>query len=273
MFDAAIKAKSLGVSLSLKATHHHVWADPARLQQILLNLLSNAVRFTGDHGWIAIASSDVGGGGGGAIHLEVKDNGVGIDETMINRIFEPFEQSTQSRRGGGLGLGLAIARSLTALHKGTLAASSEGNGLGSSFVLTLATVAPAEPAETVPAATGATRMSQHVLLVEDHADTLAVMARLLRSLGCRVTTAGSVREAIEASDKSTFDLLISDIGLPDGSGLDVMQHFKKLQIRGIALSGFGQEEDLRRSIEAGFERHLTKPLNFKTLREILSQVN
>jgi hypothetical protein len=99
------------------------------------------------------------------------------------------------------------------------------------------------------------------------------MARLLRSLGCRVTTAGSVREAIEASDKSTFDLLISDIGLPDGSGLDVMQHFKKLQIRGIALSGFGQEEDLRRSIEAGFERHLTKPLNFKTLREILSQVN
>jgi CheY-like chemotaxis protein len=270
MFDAAIKAKSLGVSLALNAVLHHVWADPGRLQQILLNLLSNAVRFTADNGWIAIATSEV---DGGAIQVEVKDNGVGIDAAMIDRIFEPFEQSTHSRRDGGLGLGLAIARALTTLHKGTLAARSDGEGRGASFILTLATVAPAQPAERAATAPEPAKMGHRILLVEDHADTLMVMARLLRSLGCHVTTAGSVREAIDAADTAQFDLLISDIGLPDGSGLDVMQHCRKLQLRGIALSGFGQEEDLRRSREAGFELHLTKPLNFNTLREILSQVN
>ena len=109
-----------------------------------------------------------------------------------------------------------------------------------------------------------------VLLVEDHEDTRDLLGRLLKSFGCEVTAAGSVGEAVALAGRQQFDLLLSDIGLPDGSGLDVMRQIGKHQkIRGIALSGFGQDDDLRRSREAGFEQHITKPVNLQTLREIV----
>jgi CheY-like chemotaxis protein len=131
---------------------------------------------------------------------------------------------------------------------------------------------PVEPT-TAPSPDAAVALHQRVLLVEDHNDTRAVMARVLKSLGCQVTTASSVHEAIEAARTGTFDLLISDIGLPDGSGLDVMEYFRGRQVRGIALSGFGQEEDLQRSRDAGFAMHLIKPVNFDTLKGVLRQAN
>jgi len=112
-----------------------------------------------------------------------------------------------------------------------------------------------------------------ILLVEDHTDTRQIMAKLLGSFGCIVTTASSVSEAMQYSQTEKFDLLVSDIGLPDGTGLDVMRHMKQhQQIRGIALSGFGQDDDLRRSREAGFETHLIKPVNFKALQEVIRKV-
>ena len=113
-----------------------------------------------------------------------------------------------------------------------------------------------------------------MLLVEDHDDTRAVLARLLTSFGCVVTAAGSVKEAVETAERQTFDLLLSDIGLPDGSGTDVMRHMAaRSKVKGIALSGFGQDEDLRRSREAGFATHLTKPVNLQTLRDVIKNVN
>jgi CheY-like chemotaxis protein len=130
------------------------------------------------------------------------------------------------------------------------------------------------PTATGPNASGRVpepeRKQYRILLVEDHADTRKVLTKLLGTIGCAVTATGSVREAIEAADRQDFDLLVSDIGLPDGTGLDVMKHVAAhYPLRGIALSGYGQDDDLRRSQEAGFVAHLTKPVNLQALHEAI----
>jgi PAS domain S-box-containing protein len=270
MFQGAIDARSLEIRLSLHAKQHHIWADPGRMQQILLNLLSNAVKFTPANGRISIRSSNV---AEGLIEIEVRDSGVGIDAEMLPRIFNPFEQSERTRQLGGLGLGLSIAKSLAELHLGKLMASSDGRDLGSAFRLVLAVAAP--PAANAPTAAESVHSlkSKHrILVVEDHDDTRAVLGRLIRSLGHQVTVAANVREALEAAERAIFDLLVCDIVLPDGSGLEVMEKLKPKVERGIALSGFGQTDDLRRSYEAGFNEHLTKPVNFAMLKEALERV-
>jgi PAS domain S-box-containing protein len=268
MFQTAFDTKLLEITLALRAKQHHVFADPGRLQQILLNLLSNAVKFTPANGRISIRSSN---DETGQIEMEIIDSGVGIDPEMLPRVFSPFEQSDRTRRLGGLGLGLSIARSLTELHMGKLTASSDGRDLGSAFRLVLATSPPAVNLPSLPKAAASPGIEQRILLVEDHDDTSAVLARLLRSLGCHVTVARTVREALETGEAGSFDLLICDIGLADGSGLEVMRQLKSRIDRGVALSGFGQQEDLRRSREAGFELHLTKPVNFNALRDVLQR--
>jgi PAS domain S-box-containing protein len=269
MFQAAMDTKLLQVTLDLRAEQHHVRADSGRMQQILLNLLSNAVKFTPPGGRISIRSSNE---QDGQIELVVCDSGAGIDPEMFPRLFNSFEQGDRTRRLGGLGLGLSIARSLTELHLGTLTASSEGVDRGSTFRLAMPTAVPAERVPSTPQLADLTETDQRILLVEDHHDTRTVLARLLKSLGCHVTAASSVREAIEAGEAATFDLLISDLGLPDGSGLEVMRRLKSRIGRGIALSGFGQQEDLRRSREAGFDLHLTKPVSFSTLKSMLQSM-
>jgi two-component system CheB/CheR fusion protein len=268
MFGAAIDRKRIEINVALGARQHHVFADPGRLQQILLNLLSNAVKFTPANGRISIRSSN---DETGQIEMEIIDSGVGIDPEMLPRVFNPFEQSDRTRRLGGLGLGLSIARSLTELHMGKLTASSDGRDLGSAFRLVLATSPSAVNLPPLPKAAESPGIEQRILLVEDHDDTRAVLARLLQSLGCHVTVARTVREALETGEAGSFDLLISDIGLPDGSGLEVMRQLKSKISRGVALSGFGQQEDLRRSREAGFELHLTKPVNFNMLKGLLQK--
>jgi CheY-like chemotaxis protein len=198
---------------------------------------------------------------------------------VLPRLFRAFEQGerTVTRTFGGLGLGLSIARSLVEMHGGSIAASSAGAGKGATFAIRLETVAPTHASSaSAGGAAAATPVAGpdgkrlRILLVEDHDDTRAMLARLLGSFGCDVTAASSVREAKALADREDFDLLLSDIGLPDGTGLDVMRHARgRRQIRGIALSGFGQDEDLRRSREAGFEQHLTKPVNLQMLREVI----
>jgi len=190
---------------------------------------------------------------------------------VLPRLFEAFEQGEQTvtRQFGGLGLGLSIVRSLVAMHHGEISASSKGRDQGATFTLTLSTV---PPAPDIPPSSDRQRgdIGLRVLLVEDHADTRFVLSKLLANLGCRVWAVGTVREAIELSDRESFDMLVSDIGLPDGSGHQVMTHLReRQQTRGIALSGFGQDDDIRRSHEAGFEMHLTKPVNFQTLKEVI----
>ena len=269
-----IEAKELEVSLLLRAKHRHVWADPARLQQIIANLVSNAVKFTPNQGRVQVATSN--GEEDGKLMIEVSDTGIGIEADVLPKLFNAFEQGerTVTRQYGGLGLGLAICKALAGMHHGTLAAASEGKGSGATFTLTLDWLpTPAEASRAPQPAGRQPRKRLRILYVEDHDDTCAVMSRLLRGFGYVVTCAGNVKGAMELIETQPFDLLISDIGLPDGSGLDVMRHVRaRQQLKGIALSGFGMEEDVRRSREAGFAQHLTKPVNFRKLEAVIEQV-
>jgi CheY-like chemotaxis protein/anti-sigma regulatory factor (Ser/Thr protein kinase) len=272
MFQQQIEDKGLTVAVALRAKRFHVWADPGRFQQILLNLLSNAVKFTPEDGTVTVRTSNE----NGTVKIEIIDTGVGIDSDVLPRLFRPFEQGerTVTRKFGGLGLGLSIVKALVEMHKASVSVTSEGAGNGATFTLRVETVTPARPSATALATTpDAQGTAYRVLLVEDHADTRLMLGKLLASFGCVVTAAGSVREAVEAADRQAFDLLLSDIGLPDGSGIDVMRHMAaKSKVTGIALSGFGQDDDLRRSREAGFATHLIKPVNVQTLRETIRKV-
>lgn len=278
MLQGEIDAKRLEISLALRAKDRHVWADPGRFQQILLNLLSNAVKFTPEEGKVAVHTANENGIGHG-LKIEVSDSGIGIDAETLPRIFNPFEQGerTVTRKFGGLGLGLSIVRSLVELHGGSITAASAGAGRGATFSFRMETVASADasrpPVPREPLSRSSDGARVRVLLVEDHADTRHMMSLLLENFGCAVTTAASVREALHASQTQTFDLLVSDIGLPDGTGHEVMRHVReRYELRGIALSGFGQDDDLRRSREAGFEQHLTKPVSIEALSAVIKQV-
>ncbi|CAN5487227.1 response regulator [soil metagenome] len=269
LFQSEIDAKGLAITLALRAREFTVWADPGRFGQMFLNLLSNAVKFTPANGSISVTSSN---DSPGRIVIEVVDTGIGIDADVLPKLFDAFEQgdATVTRRFGGLGLGLSIVRSLAEKHGGTIEATSIGKGRGAKFVLTMGTVSATEGKNESAARDTRDYQGIRILLVEDHTDTRQIMAKLLSSFGCDVTVAATVGEAIEHAERNKFDLLVSDIGLPDGTGLDVMRHMRqRQQIRGIALSGFGQDEDLRRSREAGFETHLIKPVNFQKLQELI----
>jgi signal transduction histidine kinase/ActR/RegA family two-component response regulator len=273
--DADVRAKGLGLEVDLAAEASHVVFDPARLQQVAWNLVKNAVKFTPAGGRVAVrtrgcAAQDP--GGRPWLVLEVIDTGIGIDPAVLPRVFDAFEQGDgeTARRSGGLGLGLAICRGMVQAHGGRIAASSVGRGRGAMFRVELATVpAPAFPEPSVVPTDGCTAQpTLRVLLVEDNPDSREALSRLLRGEGFAIETAGDVHSAIALAGSRDFDVLISDIGLPDGSGLDVMRTLRDRgggPIAGIAISGYGQDEDIRLSREAGFAAHLVKPLKIREL--------
>jgi signal transduction histidine kinase/CheY-like chemotaxis protein len=270
-----IDAKRLDVRLDLAATAFHVKADPARFQQVLWNLIKNAVKFT-PRGLITIRSTN---DGAGRMIIEVSDTGIGITHERLGRIFKPFDQGESSitRRFGGLGLGLAISKAMIEAHGGALKVRSPGKDQGSTFTVELGTIdAPADVEEIPRTPTIAGGTLQHkILLVDDHEDTCTGMRMILERRGYRVKTAHDVQSALELARNYPFELLISDLGLPDGTGFDLMKELKRLRgdsIRGVALSGFGMESDIERSMEAGFEVHLIKPVNLERLSEILRRV-
>jgi len=271
-------AGRLRVIAELAAADHRLWADPPRLTQVLWNLLSNAVKFTPVGGTITVRSWSE----PGSLLIQVADSGIGIDPAAMPHIFAAFEQGrTRSpRRTGGLGLGLAISKAIAEMHGGTLTAASAGLGQGSTFTLSL----PCDRvAAEIPEASRAPEIENpkskiqnlKILLVEDHADTAEAMADLLSLNGHQVTTAGSVTEALStvAGMEGAFDFVISDLGLPDGSGLDLMRELSARHgLRGIALSGYGMEDDIRQSLEAGFLKHMTKPVDLSALQATLREV-
>jgi len=277
--DRDLQAKRIAVTAELSARRIYVRADPARLQQVLWNVVKNAVKFTPEEGRILLRTSD---GPAGAIEIEVTDSGVGIDPEVLPRIFDAFEQGGRdvTRMFGGLGLGLAISKALVDLHGGTLRAASDGRGSGATFYLSLAaetaeTSRPAALSRSPRASEPGGREPLRIFLVEDHADTREALAGLLEIYGHQVRSAGSVAAALAALGDAPFDLVISDIGLPDGSGLDLMREIVARSpggARGICLTGFGMEEDIRKSREAGFLAHLTKPVNLQELQAVLSRV-
>jgi len=269
---AEAESKRLNVHLNLRANTHHVAADAAKFQQIIWNLLKNAVKFTPHNGEIVISSSNP---SPKLLTISVRDTGIGMEPELMQRIFDPFEQGNRSfeRRFGGLGLGLAISKSLAQAHGGTLTAQSEGRDRGSTFILSMQTLLPAEVA-TVPAK-GSSDISQQglrILLVDDHQDTCAALEKLLVRRGHLVAATQNIRSAMEAAVRNKFDLLISDIALPDGSGLDLMMQLRAIsKIPGIAISGFGNNGDIERSLQAGFSEHLIKPIRLEELEAAIER--
>src|ERR1043166_1974803 len=269
--EAALK--NLRLYVNLRAGAHHVSADTAKFQQIIWNLLKNAIKFTPENGEIVISSENP---APQMFHLTVRDTGVGIEPDLMERIFDPFEQGNRSvERGfGGLGLGLAISKSLAQAHGGTLVARSEGRNRGSTFTLSMPTVSPRQE---IPAATSANATPEklrmlRILLVDDHEDTCDALERLLVRRGHLVAATHNVRSALETAVRDQFDLLISDISLPDGSGLDLMLQLHAFSaIPGIAISGFGNNGDIERSLQAGFSDHLVKPVKLEKLEAAIAR--
>jgi len=266
---AEVQSKKLRAHLNLRANAHLVAADTAKFQQIIWNLLKNAVKFTPEDGEITISSSNPSSEG---LMISVRDTGIGMDAEIMRRIFDPFEQGNRSfeRRFGGLGLGLAISKSLAQAHGGTLTAQSGGCDRGSTFILSMPTLSPAEAA-TVPLKTTseASQQGLKILLVDDHQDTCAALEKLLVRRGYLVAATHNVRSAMEAAVRNKFDLLISDIALPDGTGMDLMMQLRAISnVPGIAISGFG---DIKRSLQAGFSEHLIKPIKLEKLEAAIER--
>ena len=257
--------------------------DAVRLQQVFWNLVRNAVKFTPEGGHVGVRcrrdDDDF-------ITVEVSDSGEGIEPELLPRLFHAFEQGGEhmTRRFGGLGLGLSISKTLVTLHGGTVTVHSDGKGKGATFTVRL----PLLPADTVPAPVAAApavtvqsspsgpRRKLRILLVEDHGDTARMMRRLLSQDGYEVQAAADVATAIGLmgdGPAEDFDLIISDLGLPDASGLDFMRAIRArgLKLPAIALSGYGQEQDIQQTLEAGFAEHLLKPVNLKKLHEAIAR--
>lgn len=266
-----------------------VEADPTRLAQVILNLLNNAAKYTQEGGDISLTVERTDGGNGDApaCVLRVRDNGMGIPPDMLPRLFEPFTQGERSldRAQGGLGIGLTLVRRLLELHGGTVQAFSEGLGRGSEFVVRL----PALPKSGEwPGASGekenlpflTTRHSPlatrwRILIVDDNRDSADSLAVLLDMLGHEVRTAYDGETGLQSAEEFSPDIVLLDIGLPRLSGLEAARRIRSdLGLRDaflIAMTGYGQEEDKRRSREAGFNAHLVKPVDFGEMKTLLER--
>ena len=261
--------KNLKLSVDLRASNHQIMADPTRMEQVFWNLLKNAYKFTPPNGEVVVRSYD---SAPNRVVFEISDSGCGIDDNLMPKLFTAFEQGTRS--GEGLGLGLAICKAVLEMHQGKIKAANKPNGQGAVFTVELKT-APVQgiliPTEPKPAAVSSRKLN--ILIVEDHENTAMVMSKLLKRNGHEVMTASTVRQALDVLRTTPLDLLVSDLGLPDGNGFEVMKELSKISdAKGIAISGYGMEEDLERSSRAGFSAHLTKPIDVQKLQETILQI-
>jgi PAS domain S-box-containing protein len=269
--DAASRCQKL--TLELDAQDDTVAGDPVRLHQVFWNILKNAVKFTPHSGEIGVRTSNP---TPATIAIEVQDGGVGIAAQALPRIFGAFEQADQSmsRQFGGLGIGLTICKAIVDLLGGTIHAESAGPGEGARFRVELPIARDMD--EVVPKTTDpvTTMMadSVRVLVVDDHEDTLRVLRRLLESIGYQLATAASATAALNYIAANQVDVLVSDVGLPDATGHDLMRQVKRIRdVPAVAISGYGSATDIQKSREAGFYAHLTKPLDFDLLHATIQQ--
>jgi signal transduction histidine kinase len=277
----------------LEARRHHfdiqmpdepifVQADPTRLSQVILNLLNNAAKYTEDGGYINLSVER----SGAEVVLRIRDNGMGIPPEMLPKIFELFVQGerTLDRAQGGLGIGLTVVRRLVELHGGSVQAFSEGSGRGSEFVIRL----PTMPAPLTPAGNGQAGEREHrdgrsgkpglrwrILIVDDNRDSAESLATLLQMFGHEVRTAYDGETGLSVAEQFSPDIILLDIGLPRLSGLEAARRIRHdLGLHDallIAMTGYSQEEDKRRSREAGFNAHLVKPVDLGELRALLER--
>jgi signal transduction histidine kinase len=266
--EAERQTKGIRLVWHLTADPIHLDADAGRIQQVFWNLIKNAVKFTPRDGVISITTHKE----EEAARIEVADTGIGLPGDNTDKIFDAFEQGSSevTRKFGGLGLGLAISKALVTAHGGTIHASNRTQGSGAVFTIRLPLGLPREedpqtaPPPALPLAGPA--KGSTILLVEDHADSASSLCRMLIARGHRVHVATTAREALDLAASHHIDCLVSDLGLPDASGLELMHKLSAIRpIPAIALSGYGMESDVQRSLAAGFKLHLTKPVDFQQI--------
>jgi CheY-like chemotaxis protein len=266
----AAEAEAKGQALRRPEPDGPLWVegDRGRLGQVLVNLVTNSIRYTPRGGHIRV-DVDADGGAG---RVRVRDDGQGMDASMLEHLFEPFRQADDSlaRSGGGLGIGLSIAHGIVALHGGTLEAFSEGPGRGSELVLRLPLTD--RPEVGVDAAPEDVAGRQRVLLVDDNRDIRESTSMLLQVLGHDVVTCADAGEALARIDGARPSLVLVDIGLPDMDGYTLARRLRAAHgpsLRLVAVTGYATDDHRRRSREAGFDDHLVKPVSLEQLEHLL----
>ena len=270
MLAEDVNAKQLQLMLALEATHSTVMADEARMQQVLWNVVRNAIKFTPEGGRITLRTFSV----DGSFTFTCTDDGIGIDAAALPHLFTPFRQadSDTPRRFGGLGLGLAIARGLVGEHGGSIEAASDGLGLGTRVTIRVpVSLQPAQSADALAAPSPAEDDGTRLLLVEDNEDAAEAMRLSLEGLGYRVTHVGTRADALSIARDRHFDVVLTDLGLPDGSGIDVGRALCG-SCPVIALSGYGAPSDVERSTRAGFSGHVVKPADPSAVHTLVQRV-
>jgi len=268
------QARQIRVTQAFESGLNDVYGDPARLRQIVWNLLSNAIKFSSTGGRVRINARRV----GSSLELSVKDNGQGIAAEFVPYVFDRFRQAdmTTTRAHGGLGLGLAIVRQLVELHSGTVRVASAGVGRGATFTVKLPLVTRHKPAKSNGNVANETKISQslkgvRVLVVDDEIDTRDLLKTVLSKQGARVTTAASAAAALSLLSRVKPHVLISDVGMPGTDGYALMRRVRALPVdRGgnipaVALTAYAREQDRKRAIDAGYQIHLTKPIEITQL--------
>ncbi len=280
----AAEARGVRVERFLDPGAGPVLADPDRLQQIVINLLGNAVKFTPAGGWVEIRLEEAGGG----VRIQVRDSGEGIDPELLPHVFDSFRQADASttRQQGGLGLGLAIVRQLVELHGGSVSAESPGPGQGAVFTVSLPLLRPREATKELPILTqsvsGAAPSSPplaglRVLAVEDDESTLDALTELLSIQGADVVPAASVSQALKSLQGFDPDVLVSDIGMPERDGYDLIREIRALghdamDLPAVAVTAFASPEDRQRALAAGFQVHLAKPVDPRELTSVIAEL-
>ncbi len=268
--------KALSIEFCLNARRRQVHADPMRLEQVIRNIIRNAIKYSPSRGVIRVQTSN--NIDDSNLELKITDDGDGIDPLMLPTIFEAFKQG--DRLHGGLGLGLAIARAIITLHDGSITAHSDGIGHGATIRILLptvlsTTVTPRAPALGTIVGPPPSSSLLRILFVEDDFASRLVISRLIESkLHYIVHTAGTMKEAMELFEKQSYDLVLSDIGLPDGSGHELLTKMLALrpQQNAIALSGYGMPHDIEKSLSVGFKKHLIKPVLLAILKTAILDV-
>jgi PAS domain S-box-containing protein len=273
-----IDARSHELTVTLPPQAIYLDADPTRLAQVISNLLNNAAKYNenGGHIWLTAERQ------ANEAVVSVRDTGIGIAPEHLPHIFEMFSQLAPAleRSHGGLGIGLSLVRGLVELHGGTVEARSDGIGRGSEFIVRLPVVdlpVPHEPQEPPGEATVASSRKCRILVVDDNQDAAHSLALMLQVTGHETRTASDGLEATQAAAAFLPDVIVLDIGLPKMNGYEVARHIRRqpwgTSMALIALTGWGQEEDKRRAFEAGFDQHLTKPVQTVALEKLLALIN
>jgi CheY-like chemotaxis protein len=269
-----MEAKALSVSAELPPGPVWLLGDPTRLAQAIGNVLDNAVKFTPRGGRIGVQMAVE---AGEQVRVTIEDSGIGMAPQVLAQVFEAFTQAEAARDDsqGGLGLGLALVKGLIEMHGGTVRASSPGPGAGSSFTLWLPGAGSPDRSREVAAAPAVAAPSRRILVIEDKPDAAESMRLLLETFGHRVAVAHSGGAGLALAADFRPDVVLCDIGLPKGmDGYAVARALRQDRASAgtylIALTGYGQEEDRRRSRDAGFDLHLTKPVDPRALQQILA---